>query len=225
MAAVDFYIMFPMILTLKKFFVNKDNDYGNMAERVGARRIFLENVLSGKVPNDEYGVDKLKAYCESLIEGQRMGVPGLEDGSWSVSPDPSGVSEEDKVDFHYFPTYVALSMLLACSKKFPREIGSLPGLEEALHRGFRFAITGNLDGFGFNNLFQQVESILILGSGGCPGWLAENPEVCPALNKRLKELGNEFRARLETGDTVLSFGGDYKTQFTLAVKLLQPLIG
>ncbi len=213
-----------MILTLKKFFVNKDNDYEDMASRVGAHRIFLENILSGRVPNEEYGIEKLKVYCQSLIEGQRIGVQGLKDGSWSVSPDPSGIAEEDKMDYHYFPTFIALAVLTACSRKFPDEIGTLPGLDEALARGYSFAISANLEGFGFNSLFQQIESILILGSGGCPVWLREHPEVSPAIINRLKEIGDDYKKRLETGDTKLSFGGDYKTQFTLAVKFLEPLL-
>ena len=213
-----------MILTLKKFFVNKDNDYNDMAERVGARRIFMENVIAGRVPNEEYTLDKLVFYCQSLIDGQRRDVPGLPDGSWSISPDPSEISEEDQVDYHYFPTFIALSTLIFSAKKFPREIGALPGLDEALAGGFEFALTGNLEGYAFNSLFQQIESVLILGSGGCPSWLAEHPSVCPALAERLREIGLDYQNRLEKGDTVLSFGGDYKPQFSLAVKFLKPLI-
>jgi len=212
-----------MVLTLKKYFVNKTNEYEDMTSRVGALRIFLENILSGQVPNDEYGVEKLTRFCQSLIDGQRIGVAGLRDGSWSVSPDPSEISEEDLVDYHYFPTYIALSLLITCSEKYPEEIGSLPGLNEVLIRGFEFSLTGNLEGFGFNSLFQQVESVLILGSGGCIRWLADHPEVCPSLAARLKEIGGEYKSRLEKGDTVLPFGGDYKPQFTLALKTLEPL--
>ncbi len=213
-----------MILTLKKFFVNKDNDYEEMASRVGAHRIFLENILSGQVPNDEYGPDKLRSYCESLVQGQRTGVEGLEDGSWSVSPDPSEISQEDAMDYHYFPTFIALAILTHCSRKFPEQIGSIPGLEDALVKGFHFAASSNLEGFGFNSLFQQIESILILGSGGCPAWLKEHPEACPSLVERLREIGREYRKRLDSGDTALSFGGDYKPQFTLAVRFLEPLL-
>jgi len=212
-----------MILTLKKFFVNKDNDYGEMTERVGARRIFLDNVLAGKVPNDEYGVEKLLAYCQSLIDGQRKGVSGLEDGSWSVSPDPSEVSEEDLMDYHYFPTFIAIAMLTTCAEKFPEEIGSLPGLEEAILQGYQFALGCNLEGYGYNSLFQQLESILILGSGGCISWLAKHPEACPGMVKRLREIGADYQSLLDKGDTVLSFGGDYKLQYTLAVSYLEPL--
>lgn len=214
-----------MTLTVKKFFVNKDNDYEEMASRVGAHRIFLENILAGKVPNEEYSPEKLALYCASFIERQRKGVSGLADGSWSVSPDPSGVSEEDRMDYHYFPTFIALAILTICAEKFPEEIGALPGLEEALAGGYRFALTGNLEGYGFNSLFQQIESVLILGSGGCLKWLAARPEVCPGLNARLAEIAREYRTRLEGGDTALPFGGDYKVQFTLALKFLQPFAG
>ena len=212
-----------MILTLKKFFVNKDNDYEDMVSRVGAHRIFLENILAGRAPNEEYGIEKLKVYCQSLIDGQRKGVSGLQDGSWSVSPDPSGVAEEDQVDFHYFPTFIALAALTTCSGKFPEDIGTLPGLDEAIALGYEFAISGNLDGYGFNSLFQQIESILILGSGGCPAWLMDHPDICPAMVKRLREIGEDYKKRLAAGNTAMSFGGDYKTQFALAVKLLGPV--
>ena len=213
-----------MILTLKKFFVNKDNDYEEMASRVGAHRIFLENILAGHVPNEEYGTDKLRTYCESLVLGQRIGVQGLKDGSWSVSPAPAEISPEDVMDYHYFPTFIALAVLTYCSQKFPEEIGSIPGLDDALVLGYDFAASSNLEGFGFNSLFQQIESILILGSAGCAGWLKEHPEACPSLVRRLKEIGRDYSKRLDSGDTALSFGGDYKPQFTLAVRFLEPLL-
>jgi len=214
-----------MILTLKKFFVNKDNDYSDMSERVGARRIFLDNVLAGKVPNDDYGVEKLIVYCQSLIDGQRKAVPGLNDGSWSISPDPSEVSEEDLMDYHYFPTFIAIAMLTACARKFPEEIGSLTGLDEAIVQGYKFAIGCNLEGYGFNSLFQQLESVLIMGSGGCISWLVNHPDACPGIVKRLREIAADYQSHLDKGDTVLSFGGDYKRQYTLAVTYLEPLLG
>jgi len=211
-----------MILTIKKFSINKDNDYEKMTSKVGQMRIFLENILSGRVPNESYSSDNLYNFCRSLIEAQRPSGPELADGSWSVSPEPSEVAEEDRIDYHYFPTFLALSLLVSCGKKDSR-IPALPGYNDALRRGFEFSMSGNLEGVGFNSLFQQVESILILGSGGCFSWLADNPECCPDLVGRLRELENVFRTRLESGDTVLDFGGDYKTQFTLVCQFLKPL--
>jgi len=211
-----------MILTIKKFTINKDNDYEKMTSKVGQLRIFLEHILSGRVPNDSYSLDDLTGFCRSLIETQRSAVPGLADGSWSVSPAPGEITREDEMDYHFFPTFLALALLVTGGRKDSR-IPALPGYEEALKRGFAFAITGNLDGYGFNSLFQQVEAVLILGSGGCISWLADNRNCCPELAVRLKELGDNFRHRLESGHTVLEFGGDYKAQFTLASQFLRPL--
>lgn len=216
--------MAAMVLVLKKFKINKDNDYEDLLSTAGRMKIFLENVLSGQVPHDTYKPETLFHYCRSLVEGQRGEEPGLAAGSWSVSPVPEEIGEEDAMDIHYFPTMIALATLVFCGNKYA-EVRDIPGYEDSLKRGFGFAISGGLKGIGFNSFFQEMESVLILGSGGCPLWLKEHPEACPALAERLLELGREYALRLEKNDTVLEFGGDYKRQFVLALRLLEPLAG
>jgi hypothetical protein len=212
-----------MILTVKKFLINKDNDYESMTSRVGQMRIFLDHILAGRVPNAKFSQDSLLQYCRSLVEGQRDGMEGLDAGSWSVSPSPLEIDEDEKNDYHFFPTHIALATLVYCGEKDSRVL-EIPGYDETLKRGFAFAVSADLNGYGFNSLFQQMEAVLILGSGGCPLYLKDNPDCCPAMLSRLKELGADFQQRLDSDDTVLSFGGDYKKQFTLACKLLESLM-
>ncbi|MDC7240319.1 MAG: hypothetical protein PQJ50_08160 [Spirochaetales bacterium] len=211
-----------MILTIKKFIVNKDNDYENMTSRVGQMRIFLDHILAGNVPNENYTADSLLAYCRSLIEGQRGAEEGLHAGSWSVSPAPAEIDEDDRVDYHFFPTYLALSLLVLCGEKDHR-VREIPGYEEALAKGFSFAVSRNLEGYGFNSFFQQVEAVLILGSGGCTRWLKDHPESSPEMVSCLKDLAADYSERLDTNKTVLAFGGDYREQLTLACRYMEPL--
>ncbi|MDA3957390.1 hypothetical protein [Oceanispirochaeta sp.] len=212
-----------MILTIKKFLINKDNDYEKMTSRVGQMKIFLEHILAGRVPNENYSSDSLLSFCHSLVQGQRPAEPGLEEGSWSVSATAADIEDEDRMDYHYFPTFLALSLLISCGSQDSR-VKEIPGYEDALKKGFGFAVSENLEGFGFNSFFQQMEAVLIMGSGGCPLWLKAHPDSCPVLVDRLGQLGNEFKSRLDKEDTVLPFGGDYKPQFMLACKLLAPLM-
>ena len=209
---------------MKKFIINKDNDYEKMTSRVGQMKIFLEHILAGRVPNEEYSADSLLGFCRSLVEGQRGGEPGLAEGSWSVCSSPLDIAEDDRMDYHFFPTFIALSLLVGCAGKDPR-VRDIPGFDEALKKGFSFAVSENLEGYGFNSFFQQMEAILILGSGACPSWLQSHPECCPPMAQRLGLLGVEYKKRLDKGDTILSFGGDYKIQFQLATKFLAPLMG
>lgn len=212
-----------MILTIKKFLTNEDNDYERMTSRVGQMRIFLDHILAGRIPNETFTQDSLLQYCRSLVEGQRDAVEGLEAGSWSVSPAPLEIEEDDRNDYHFFPTYIALATLVYCGEKDPR-VKEIPFYDEVLKKGFAFAVSSDLNGYGFNSLFQQMEAVLILGSGLCPAYLKAHPECCPKMLNRLKELGEDFQQHLDQGDTVLPFGGDYKKQFALACQLLEPLM-
>ena len=212
-----------MILTIKKFLINKDNDYEKMTSRVGQMKIFLEHILAGRVPNEKFSADALLSFCRSLVEGQRGTEPGLAPGSWSVCSTAEDIDEDDRMDYHFFPTFLALSLLITCSSKDPR-VKDIPGFEDSLKKGFDFAVSENLEGYGFNSFFQQMEAALIMGSGGCPGWLKDHPECCPPMAKRLGQLGMEFKERLDQDNTILSFGGDYKVQFQLASQFLAPLM-
>ncbi|QEN09295.1 hypothetical protein EXM22_15400 [Oceanispirochaeta crateris] len=212
-----------MILTIKKFFPNKDNDYEKMTSKVGQMKIFLEHILAGRVPNEKYSADSLLSFCRSLVEGQRGSEAGLADGSWSVCSSALDIDEDDRMDYHFFPTFIALSLLISCASRDSR-VKTIPGFDDALKRGFSFAISENLEGLGFNSFFQQMEACLIMGSGGCFLWLKEHPDCCPPMAEKLKQLGVEFKKRLSEGETVLPFGGDYKVQFQLACQFLAPLM-
>ncbi len=211
-----------MILTLKTFAVNKDNDYEKMASRVGQLRIFLNHLLAGDLPNQDYTQKDLAGFCRSLIDAQRGAEEGLTDGSWSVSPAPAELDEDDRIDYHFFPTYLALSLLVSSGSRFPA-LCQIPGYHEALERGFGFAVSENLQGYGFNSFFQEVEAVLILGAGGCARWLKDHPSCCPALLARLKELKADYQNRLDEERTLVDSGADYRGEYTLACTYLSCL--
>ncbi|MDA3810328.1 MAG: hypothetical protein PF518_08365 [Spirochaetaceae bacterium] len=198
------------MVLLKEFRKSIDDDYENMSVLTGSLRQVLKALKNGQIPHKSYSEEELIFLCKSLIYNQDP------NGSWPVHRPEDTVAEEDLVDFIFFPTQIACSILAFVKQKvnFPE----LPEIDEALSRGLKFSVSKNLEGFGHNNIFQKLESLIIFIEGSVPELLNNDPRICPACYHRIIELREEFQNLVDSGNTTLEFGGDYKEQFEFVLQ-------
>jgi len=198
----------------KKIIKNKENDYEEMAGAVEAMRNVVRQYRLGNLPSGEFSLNDLEEYCRHLIDIQE------EDGSWTVSSRPDELAEDEKVEFLVYPTYIGLGTLVMADEYLPGR--DFPGREEALARGFAAL---KLEGYGEDSLFQVIEMILMLIEAGVPPWLGnrrDRAEYKPAA-AHLVAFRDRLQNRLDRGDTVLPYGGDYRPIFELLVAGLSVL--
>ena len=190
---------------IKEFKKSKDDDYEHMSSITGAMRIVLKALKNGLIPHEQYSNKDLITFCKSLINSQEP------DGSWPVHRPEDTIPEEDIVDFVFFPTQIACSILTHVKQNL--KISELKGIEDAIARGLKFSISKNLDGYGYNSAFQRLESLIIFIEGSVPEYLNQDPRICPSLYDRLIELREEIQALVDSGNTKMEYGGDYKEQY------------
>lgn len=196
--------------------MSKDDDYENMSVVTGSMRLVLKGLHKGMIPHESYNVEEIIAFCGSLINNQK------EDGSWSVYKEEykSAISEEDNIDFLYFPTQIACAILSYVYLNIPG--GKLiDGIEASISSGLKFSVTKNLEGYGFNSEFQTLESLLIFTEGSVIELLNHDPRICPSCYNRLIELKEELQKKVDTGNTAMEYGGDYKEQYEFVLKGLE----
>ncbi|MBB6482079.1 hypothetical protein [Spirochaeta isovalerica] len=204
------------MVLMKKFFKSKDDDYENMSVVTGSMRLVLKGLSKGMIPHENYTEDQILDFCRSLIENQAP------DGSWPVYKDKyaESISEEDKIDFLYFPTQIACAVLSYVKQNFSSS-SKLGNLDEALSAGLRFSVSRNLEGYGFNSPFQKIESLHIFIEGSVIELLNSDPRICPSCYNRLIEIKEDLIETLEKGETAMEYGGDYREQYELVLKGLE----
>lgn len=198
------------MVLMKEFRKSKDDDYENMSVITGSMRLVLKALQKNLIPHEQYTEKELVSFCKSLISRQEI------DGSWRVYKDDVQILEEDMVDFVFFPTQIACSILSHVMQKMSTT--ELSGIEEALSRGLKFAVSQNLEGYGFNMLFQKLESIIIFIEGSVVELLNQDPRICPTCYNKLIEFKEEIQTLLNSGNTKMEYGGDYREQYEFVLK-------
>ncbi|MBN2627864.1 MAG: hypothetical protein JXA95_14450 [Spirochaetales bacterium] len=198
----------------KKVIKNKENDYEKMGGAVEAMRNVVRQFRLGNLPSPEFSLDDLEDYCRHLMDIQE------DNGTWTVAARPEQLAEDELVEFVAYPTFIALGALVMIEEFLPDR--ECPGKEEVLSKGFS-AI--RLEGYGEDSLFQIIEMILIFIEAGVPPWLKSRRDEPGYNNTALKLISfrDKLQSRLDAGDTILPFGGDYRPIFELVVSGLSVL--
>lgn len=204
---------------MDKFRICEDMDFEHQGSIVGLMKDVLTYLQKGKIPYEKYGEEDIKKYCESLVEMQRTEEPVA--GSWSVSPEPMNTPEDEVVDFHYFPTYVAVAILSLVKQKFSSLADSVEGFDAALKKGLEYAVSNNLKGFGFDSYFQRLEAVILMSKGQVAELLLANPDLCPDLLKEFKIIKKEIAEAVAEKKIINEFGINMGNEFKAVLMGLQ----
>jgi len=200
----------------RKFSPASDDDYERIAAAGGRLRALLEAFSEGSLP-DNYGMEQLSVYAESLLKFQRN------DGSFSSYEYPENLEADVRTDAHRFVTWSAAAFLCLFQESAGQSREYCPaGLEEGIFTVLNSPPAGDFSfpESGEAEPVQQVEAVLILSMGRIPGRLKQTPCPAPVLLSALEGLGKDFRRRLETGNTMISGEIEYAPLFQQAVNVL-----
>jgi hypothetical protein len=164
----------------------------------------LEGLESCRLPDrQEYTCDDLRAYLVSLVESQRGELAlghgsQILAGSWSINSFCEDMPSDARVDFIFFPTYVAVATISRCLLEFPLLAASVPGLAPALQRGLEFACHRELAGHGREAAEDKRKALNLFYLGWVPLLLWQNPDFCPRMNRILEGTENcDFHVEYE----------------------------
>ncbi len=184
-----------LVLPARRFEVGDVAEIGTsgLARLVAGMQAVLEGLEARRLPDDrDYTCDDLHAYLRSLVAGQR-GELSLGErcghvvaGSWGVNVDCDGMPGDCRVDFVFFPTYLAVATLSRCLLQFPLLAASVDGLVPALRSGLGFACGRQLYGHGYEADEERRRALNLLRMGWVPLLLWQNPDFCPEMNRVLE---------------------------------------
>jgi len=169
-------------------------------EKMGALVSGMRNMVIEKSKDNSPAVsqDMWRKFINSLIDSVE------DEFYWTVASEESGLPPDESIEFTRFPTAVALSALALDQLKFPGEMASI-GIVVFKKGSDIFP----LEGFGEDSYFQICEILLIFGEGSLYQWLKKSGQS-ERLLFQLDQWKEKLQEKLQSGDTRLSFGGDYK---------------
>ena len=187
---------------------SKENDYEKMGGAVESMRNVVRQFRLGNLPSEDFTLEDFQGYVSHLIHIQE------EDGSWTVASYPEQLGDDERVEFISYPTFLGVGTLVMAEEFLPA--ADFPGFDDVLKKGFSAM---KLEGYGEDSLFQIIEMVLILIEAGIPLWIKDKRSIDVYNHKALKLISfrDKLQSRLDAGDTILSFGGDYREIFELVV--------
>lgn len=201
-----------MLYVLDKFRICRDMDFEHQGAIVGLMKDVVTFLKEDKIPYEKYTMDDIKKYIKTLIDLQR--TEEIVKNSWSVSPEPENTPEDEEVDFHFFPTYLAVATLSLFKQKYPEELADLKGFDKALKTGMEYAVSQKFSGYGFNSDFQRLEAVILLSMGKVAELLLTEPDLCPQLLIELKlvlaEVTTAIKNKKIINDFGINLGNEYK---------------
>src|SRR5690625_6845435 len=96
-------------------------------------------------------------------------------GSWLIPEDP-GMPADARVDFAYFPTYIAVAWLILARQRHPDILQQERRLDRAIKRGLRFATGRRLMGHGYDESREQLAAVRVVAVGQGLRFMSVEPE-------------------------------------------------
>ncbi|UZE97291.1 hypothetical protein [Alkalimarinus alittae] len=122
-------------------------------------------------------------YCRYLLSLQRGRVIKISPGSWGLTEDLAMPSSDARVEFIYFPTYIAVSTLVLAWQRYPELSDQLPDFKRQLRQGIKFMLGRRLRGSGYDADRLLVEAIEILALGKVFDFVKQQPTFFPKLTE------------------------------------------
>src|SRR5690625_4725281 len=108
-------------------------------------------------------------------------------GSWLIPEDP-GMPADARVDFAYFPTYIAVAWLILARQRHPDILQQERRLDRAIKRGLRFATGRRLMGHGYDASRELLAAVRVLALGQVFSFVREKSEFAPQFMALIEEV-------------------------------------
>ncbi len=150
--------------------VPQQGDDVGIHRMVEIRKLWHENLESliaeGSGSKPAWPVQELLEWVSYLIlmqSGYRGDGINI-DGAWCLAEAPAMPSDA-RVDFIYWPSYIALATLSWIHRNHPAVTAVIPAFESSLRRGLDFASGRNFGGHGYESDQERIAAIEVLAKG------------------------------------------------------------
>lgn len=159
------------------------------------------------------------AFTKYLIENQRVQDKAANlnaDGSWAI-PEDVDMESDMRIDFVYFPSYIATAFLCLVKQKLPSIADGFPNFDEVLKKGLDFCARRNLQGHGYGAAQESLVAIEYLSLGEVFSFTQESPNISIKFNRATDKARDAIKSKLKDNRGWSSIDED---RAVLSLKLL-----
>lgn len=141
---------------------------------------------------------QVAAFTSYLIEAQRL---DLEQkgfwGSWTIPAD-TRMPADARMDFAYFPTYIAVAWLVLVRQRYPYMWHMVGRFDHVIRRGLRFAAGRKLQGHGYDSSHDLLAAVRVLALGNVFSYVRERPLTNSQFMAVIEEVEDKLINHLPT---------------------------
>jgi len=208
---------------IKEFKYYETINLEGMTNTVTQMQEILEKLANNEIPNVDYSLEKLVCFCSSLVENQRNEMSSVKKGSWSVGPDERMPSDA-RVDFVFFPTYIAVAILSKFMQLYPAEAKLILDFKKVISRGLFFSTYRRLLGHGYDATKDMIKAIEILDMGDVPKLLVTERELSFELFMLLRDIKFRVDGYLDQGNVTAGWEQDFTEEYKTVSKILDSVV-
>jgi len=153
----------------------------------------LKMLSCGKDSDRFPALDEINCHTRIILNAQRQKEALLMEGSWALPLDVKMPSDY-RVDFAFFPTYIAISWLMLIKTDFSESSKDHGEIDRALKKGMKFACGRKLSGHGYDADREMLEAINIFSLGGVFAFIEDNPTFCLKFSRMIENVVNHLES-------------------------------
>jgi len=208
---------------LKEFKCYETVELEAMTNTVAEMQDILDKLDNNEIPSANYPLESLIMFCTSLVNGQRNDMEHFKKGSWSIAPDEPMPSDA-RVEFVFFPTYIAIAILSKFMQLFPEEASSIATYRSAISMGLLFSTHRRLSGHGYDAVEGMVQAVTILDKGDVPKLLSDDRELSYEMFVLLRSIKSDLDKNITEGRCTAGWGdADFTNKYQQVSEMLDIL--
>lgn len=116
-------------------------------------------------------------------------------GSWAI-PKDIAMPSDARIDYIYFPTYIAVAVLSLVKQDYPKIAKAIKGFDASLKAGLDFASGRDLQGHGYDSLVEALIAMEYLAIGKVFTLIKNHPDLSRkfvrATHKAVEDIENKL---------------------------------
>lgn len=149
---------------------------------------------------DEAHENWVEEFTRFLIENQRVEDKTSRmnaEGSWAI-PENADMESDVRIDFVYFPTYIATAFLCLLKQDMPTIASKFVDFDDVLKKGLDFSSRRNLQGHGYEMVQESLTAIeyLSLGKVFSYSYTQKHQKASIKFNRAIGKARDEILSKL-----------------------------
>ncbi|MDR1540195.1 MAG: hypothetical protein LBU32_19780 [Clostridiales bacterium] len=134
--------------------------------------------------------------------------------------DPSAMPSDARVDYFYFPSYIAVSFMARAKLEFGDKVANLPNFKSTLKKGMAGAASRSFLGHGYESYYGLLSCFEVFAIADMKRFVDLFPKICPIFTSKFYWALDCIQQGLSGGILHDEWDADYSSKAEEVLSLL-----